>query len=81
VILAIILDRVTQTMGQPRRDQSVRWFMRGPVGLVWRLTRGRQTPAGQPAAQAATGKATAQARPAAAKTQPGTARPAAQAGG
>ena len=39
VILAIILDRVTQTMGQPKRDQSLRWYMRGPVGLLWRARR------------------------------------------
>ncbi|MCO5116557.1 MAG: glycine betaine/L-proline ABC transporter permease ProW [Burkholderiaceae bacterium] len=37
VILAIILDRITQTMGQPRRGQRQRWFQRGPVGLARRL--------------------------------------------
>ncbi|HNU11072.1 MAG TPA: glycine betaine/L-proline ABC transporter permease ProW [Rubrivivax sp.] len=37
VILAIVLDRITQAMGKPRRDQRQRWYTRGPVGLVWRL--------------------------------------------
>jgi glycine betaine/proline transport system permease protein len=38
VILAIILDRMTQALGQSRRDQAVRhWYQRGPVGLVMRL--------------------------------------------
>jgi hypothetical protein len=32
VILAIVLDRITQTMGQPRRDQRQRWTGRGPIG-------------------------------------------------
>lgn len=53
VILAIVLDRITQAMGQPRRDQSLRWYMRGPIGLAWRLAarpgRGAVAPA-QPAA-------------------------------
>ena len=37
VILAIVLDRITQSMGRARRDQHQRWYMRGPVGLGWRL--------------------------------------------
>ena len=37
VLLAITLDRLTQAMGQARRDQSLRWYMRGPIGLAWRL--------------------------------------------
>lgn len=39
VILAIVLDRVTQAMGQARRNQHERWYMRGPAGLLWRLLR------------------------------------------
>ena len=42
VILAIVLDRITQSMGQPRRDQRQRWYMRGPVGIVWRLRQRRE---------------------------------------
>ena len=46
VILAIVLDRITQTMGQPRRDQRQRWTQRGPIGLIARLTGRRSaTPA------------------------------------
>jgi glycine betaine/proline transport system permease protein len=38
VILAIILDRMTQALGQARRDKPVRhWYQSGPVGLVRRL--------------------------------------------
>ncbi len=37
VILAIVLDRITQTMGKAKRNQHVHWYMTGPVGLIWRL--------------------------------------------
>jgi len=38
VILAIILDRMTQALGQSRRDKPTRhWYQSGPVGLVRRL--------------------------------------------
>ncbi len=38
VLLAIILDRITQAMGQNEsRQPSARWFQTGPVGLVMRL--------------------------------------------
>jgi len=46
VILAIVLDRVTQALGQPRRDQHLRWYMRGPVGLGWRLLHRRHDGSG-----------------------------------
>jgi glycine betaine/proline transport system permease protein len=40
VILAIILDRITQSMGQSVRDKPTRhWHERGPAGLVLRLVR------------------------------------------
>lgn len=40
VILAIILDRMTQAMGQDGRNQGRRhWYESGPVGLVRRLFR------------------------------------------
>ena len=41
VILAILLDRITQTMGQSDR-KSLRWHQRGPVGLLRRLMQPRQ---------------------------------------
>ena len=58
VILAILLDRITQTMGQSDR-KSLRWHQRGPVGLLRRLmqqrTRSAQPPApAQSLPQAAT---------------------------
>jgi glycine betaine/proline transport system permease protein len=38
VILAIILDRMTQAVGRARRDKPTRhWYESGPVGLVLRL--------------------------------------------
>jgi len=36
VLLAITLDRITQSMGQPRRGVR-HWWQTGPAGLVWRL--------------------------------------------
>ncbi|MBQ0132774.1 MAG: glycine betaine/L-proline ABC transporter permease ProW [Comamonas sp.] len=43
VLLAIVLDRITQAMGQPQRG-SARWWHRGPVGWVLKL-RTAQAPA------------------------------------
>lgn len=37
VLLAIVLDRLTQAMGQPDRNQVGRWYQRGPVALLLRL--------------------------------------------
>ena len=38
VILAIIIDRMTQSLGVSRRDRgNVAWYATGPVGLVTRL--------------------------------------------
>jgi glycine betaine/proline transport system permease protein len=38
VILAIILDRMTQAVGQSRRDKPNRhWYESGPAGLAMRL--------------------------------------------
>lgn len=42
VLLAIVLDRITQAMGEPKRG-SARWWAAGPAGLVVRLLR-RNTP-------------------------------------
>jgi glycine betaine/proline transport system permease protein len=38
VLLAITLDRITQSLGQPRRGVR-HWWQTGPAGLVWRLVR------------------------------------------
>ncbi|MDB5844269.1 MAG: proline/betaine transporter permease ProW [Polaromonas sp.] len=46
VLLAITLDRITQSMGQPSRGVR-HWWQTGPAGLVWRLVqRQRTAPAG-----------------------------------
>jgi glycine betaine/proline transport system permease protein len=38
VILAIILDRMTQAMGASSRDKPTRhWYESGPAGLIYRL--------------------------------------------
>jgi len=39
VLLAIMLDRLTQAMGQPKRGVR-HWYQTGPAGLVLRLVRG-----------------------------------------
>ncbi|SDG83974.1 glycine betaine/proline transport system permease protein [Vibrio xiamenensis] len=38
VILAILLDRITQTLGAESRDTKTRWYETGPVSLILRLT-------------------------------------------
>lgn len=38
VLLAITLDRITQSLGQPRRGVR-HWWHTGPAGLLWRLLR------------------------------------------
>ncbi|WP_312792925.1 ABC transporter permease subunit, partial [Diaphorobacter nitroreducens] len=52
VLLAIVLDRLTQAMGQPRRA-SARWWHTGPAGLVLRAVRGKPVPAHAPPSPAA----------------------------
>ena len=40
VILAIILDRMTQSLGQDARERGTRhWYQTGPVGLILKLTK------------------------------------------
>lgn len=52
VLLAIVLDRITQAMGQPRRAH-LRWWHTGPAGLVVRLLRSRRVPPIEPSRYAA----------------------------
>ena len=40
VLLAITLDRITQSLGQPRRGVR-HWWQTGPVGLVWGLIKAK----------------------------------------
>ncbi len=38
VLLAVILDRLTQSMGQKDKNDKTRWFQKGPIGFVYNLT-------------------------------------------
>ncbi|PIF04714.1 MAG: proline/glycine betaine ABC transporter permease ProW [Arcobacter sp.] len=37
VLLAIILDRLTQAMGQRDKSDKTKWYQKGPVGFVYNL--------------------------------------------
>ncbi|AXH08987.1 proline/glycine betaine ABC transporter permease ProW [Malaciobacter halophilus] len=37
VLLAVILDRLTQEMGRKDKSNKLRWFQKGPIGLVYKL--------------------------------------------
>lgn len=37
VLLAIILDRLTQAMGSKNKEDKSRWFQRGPIGIIYKL--------------------------------------------
>lgn len=37
VLLAIILDRLTQSMGQKDKSDKSKWYEKGPVGLVYKI--------------------------------------------
>jgi len=37
VLLAIILDRLTQSMGQRDKNDKTKWYQKGPVGLIYKL--------------------------------------------
>ncbi|MEG0557215.1 MAG: proline/glycine betaine ABC transporter permease ProW, partial [Comamonas sp.] len=51
VLLAIVLDRITQAMGEAQRG-GARWWQSGPAGLVLRLMRNRtQSQQPQPQSQ------------------------------
>lgn len=54
VILAIVLDRITQGLGRsPRQRGSRHWYQQGPVGILLRLLRPRRrSPRGAAAAEA-----------------------------
>jgi len=36
VILAILLDRITQTLGTESRDNKTRWYEKGPVSVIYK---------------------------------------------
>ncbi|PHO16768.1 glycine/betaine ABC transporter permease, partial [Malaciobacter molluscorum LMG 25693] len=37
VLLAVILDRLTQEMGRKDKSNKLRWFQKGQIGLVYKL--------------------------------------------
>lgn len=37
VLLAVILDRLTQAMGQKDKNDKTRWFQKGPIGFVYQF--------------------------------------------
>lgn len=41
VLLAVILDRLTQSMGQKNKDEKLHWYQKGPVGLIYKLVKKR----------------------------------------
>jgi len=41
VLLAIVLDRLTQQMGKKDKKDKSKWYERGPVGLVYNLRRNK----------------------------------------
>ncbi|MDO4641992.1 MAG: glycine betaine/L-proline ABC transporter permease ProW [Neisseria sp.] len=43
VIMAIVLDRMTQSLGRSNRSRADRWYLTGPVGLVMRPFLKRKT--------------------------------------
>lgn len=44
VILAILLDRITQTIGVSSRDKKTKWYESGPASLIYKLTKPKATP-------------------------------------
>ncbi|WP_024954205.1 glycine betaine/L-proline ABC transporter permease ProW [Sulfurospirillum arcachonense] len=37
VLLAVVLDRLTQSMGHKNKDEKIRWFEKGPIGFFYKL--------------------------------------------
>ena len=37
VLLAIILDRLTQAMGEKNKNDKTKWFQKGPIGFIYKL--------------------------------------------
>lgn len=42
VLLAVVLDRLTQAMGQKSRVKNIRWFQKGPAGLIYNLIKHKE---------------------------------------
>jgi glycine betaine/proline transport system permease protein len=41
VLLAVILDRLTQAMGKKNKDDKLHWFQKGPVGFVYNIVKNK----------------------------------------
>jgi glycine betaine/proline transport system permease protein len=39
VLLAVVLDRLTQALGKKDKTNSKRWFEKGPIGLIYSLSK------------------------------------------
>ncbi|QKF82312.1 glycine betaine/L-proline ABC transporter permease ProW [Halarcobacter ebronensis] len=39
VLLAVILDRLTQAMGTRDKSQKIKWYQKGPAGLIYKLVK------------------------------------------
>lgn len=39
VLLAVVLDRLTQALGKKDKTTSKRWFEKGPIGLIYSLSK------------------------------------------
>jgi len=39
VLLAVVLDRLTQAMGYKDKDDKTRWFEKGPVGFIFKIVK------------------------------------------
>lgn len=37
VLLALVLDRLTQAMGNKDKECKVRWFQKGPIGFIYKI--------------------------------------------
>lgn len=42
VLLAVILDRLTQEMGNKDKNDKRKWFEKGPIGFVYKLTKDKK---------------------------------------
>jgi glycine betaine/proline transport system permease protein len=39
VLLAVILDRLTQSMGKKNKNDKLRWFQKGPIGFIYQIVK------------------------------------------
>lgn len=39
VLLAVILDRLTQSMGKKNKEDKLQWFQKGPIGFIYKIVK------------------------------------------